>query len=318
MSDDAESGRWLKIKADMPSNEKVSALSDAAFRLHISAKCWCADKVTDGRMKKHVPATLPRAPQGDDLKACIKELLKAGLWHRTTTGYKVHDFLKYNMSRSDYRKKKEAGKLGGQQSGRSRRRSKSEAPASAKPEQPPKRKPSTRATTPQAEYEDEYDQRNATAKDLTGSARADAEAAAAGVLSLDPGERARLLLENQSLAPMWRPECWPEVLGFVSTALDAAGRPQATLGSLRSDKLVRLLVERLAAGEAARLAEAAPFVGAWLAEAAPDGKRRQLSWLSLDILRTAYDDATSAAEREAGVASLIHTAKQSLGAGGAS
>ncbi len=100
MSDDAESGKWLKVKADAPSNEKISGLSDAAFRLHFSIKCWCADKVTDGRFRAHVPAAMPKAPHGKKLTEAIKEIVDAGLWRATEDGYEVNDFLKYNMSRT--------------------------------------------------------------------------------------------------------------------------------------------------------------------------------------------------------------------------
>lgn len=164
----------------MPLNQKVIALSDAAFRMYFSVACWCCDEVNDGKFNAHVPAGMPKAPPPKKLPAVIRELVEAELWHATTDGgYEINDFLKYNMSRAQWEAKKAAGKKGGKLSGesrRNRRRFEDEAPPEAPASPPPEAGASGPASAPSqapAEHENEYDQRsknNPPPKDLSGSA----------------------------------------------------------------------------------------------------------------------------------------------------
>lgn len=39
---------WVRVEVSFPRNPKVHPLSDAAFRLHVAALCWCAEHLTDG------------------------------------------------------------------------------------------------------------------------------------------------------------------------------------------------------------------------------------------------------------------------------
>ena len=77
---------WLRIEGKMPTHEKVAPLSDAAFHLHVTAKAWCVEHETDGRMRTGIPGTLTRAPHGKALTAAIKELVDAVLWEATNDG----------------------------------------------------------------------------------------------------------------------------------------------------------------------------------------------------------------------------------------
>lgn len=113
----------------MPQHRKVAPLSDAAFRLHVTAMAWCVEERTDGKVGYKIPATLTRAPSGKALRKALAELTDAGLWHETQDGYQIHDFLEWNLSAADYAAKAAAGAAGGRRSG-STRRSKSEAGAS--------------------------------------------------------------------------------------------------------------------------------------------------------------------------------------------
>lgn len=196
LSDDAREGKWLKVKASMPRNQKVSAVSDSAFRLHMTVSCWCCDELTDGMFKAHVPATVPRAPQGTKLTDAIRELVDAGLWIPTTEGYRINDFLDYNMSRTQWEAKKAAGRLGGKLSGE-KRRSKNEAPASAPVQAKPKQVLNQNANQNEAppQHDNEYD---------LGSSKS------AGSVS-DLQARARKVLENPHDGQWQRPSQWPEV-----------------------------------------------------------------------------------------------------------
>ncbi len=318
MSDDAESGKWLKVKSRMPNNEKVIALSDAAFRLHIGVSCWCCEEVNDGEFKTHVPAGMPKAPQGKDLTKAIREIVKAGLWKPTTEGYAINDFLKYNMSRAQWEAMKAGGKEGGKRSGEARRRE-NEPPAEGGGSGGRTRYPS-RGPKAHPEHDHDHEERSkkaAAAKDLEASARVAAEsraAAAAGILMLDPGERARLLRQSPSLVQQWQPWRWPEVLAF-GEALQASWQRPVLFGEAE-DPLVGLLVAALAGGAAERLTAAGHHVGQWLAEGSPDGRARSLNMVTLQVLRRGLEDAEAAASLESGVDDLLVAAERRLAAGG--
>jgi hypothetical protein len=268
LSDDAESGKWLKVKARMPSNQKVIALSDAAFRLHISVSCWCADEVTNGRFKAHVPSGMPKAPRGKRLTDAIAEIVGAGLWHPTEDGYEINDFLKYNMSRAQWEAKKEAGRLGGQRSGDARR-SKSEAPPEAPASAPARARPQP---PPEHDHDHDHEERSnkPPPKDLTRSARSAAPVAAAA-LDLDSGARAFV----EALVKAWRP--------FVLSP---------------SDPLLRLVGEHRADATDERCGAAGAELGRWLAKPDPAGKSRGIAAAGFGAVRKAFEDAR-AAETEA-------------------
>ncbi|WP_159107490.1 hypothetical protein [Streptomyces rubrogriseus] len=79
-----------------PSHRKIALLSDRAFRLHVSAICWCAENLTDGRISDRELALVTRVR---GVKATAKQLEDAGLWDRTDDGWQIHDYLDYNPSR---------------------------------------------------------------------------------------------------------------------------------------------------------------------------------------------------------------------------
>lgn len=259
MSDDAESGKWLKVKARMPTNAKVLALSDAAFRLHISVSCWCCEEMTDGHFADAVPAGMPKAPQGKKLDAAIAELVSAGLWLRREGGYEVNDFLKYNMSRAQYEAKREAGRTGGQRSGEvrrgrsGRREAPAEAPASPRASAP---------AQPPPEHENEYDQRSKTPppKDLIRQSDPERPMAAAAELDfseLSIGDQAVLILENPQIAGVFAPHAWPEVIELARLGAAETGR-EVRLLPYAADETVRALVTLLARHDFDRLREALP------------------------------------------------------------
>lgn len=88
---------WVKIDDRFPSHRKIALLSDRAFRLHVSAICWCSENLTDGRITDR---ELKLIAHIRGLKATAKQLEDAGLWDRTDDGWVIHDFLDYNPSRT--------------------------------------------------------------------------------------------------------------------------------------------------------------------------------------------------------------------------
>lgn len=111
---------WVRFDDQFPINRKVTRLSDAAFRLHVSAVFWCARNLTDGVVPEE---------DLDDVSARVRtpgrfvpELLDRGLWHEVGTecsspncpadpnnavtapvtadkGWIIHDYLDYQPSK---------------------------------------------------------------------------------------------------------------------------------------------------------------------------------------------------------------------------
>lgn len=105
----------------MPSNRKVSALSDAAFRLYVTASCWSVEEETDGVIPAHVPMTLPRAPRGKALLKAIAELVDNGVWETRDDGeHIIHDHLVYNPSAAQSKALRETKAAAGAAGGRAK------------------------------------------------------------------------------------------------------------------------------------------------------------------------------------------------------
>jgi hypothetical protein len=99
---------WAKLDDLFPTNRKVSRLSDAAFRLYVTALCYAAQHLTDGVVSVDglvkVRAT------------AVSELIMAGLFEETDRGLEIHDFLHFNPSRESVEAKrgeKHAAKVAG-------------------------------------------------------------------------------------------------------------------------------------------------------------------------------------------------------------
>ncbi|MEU3851770.1 hypothetical protein [Streptomyces sp. NPDC029554] len=87
---------WVKLDDRFPSHRKVALLTDRAFRLHVSAICWCSENLTDGRITDR---ELPLVAKVRGVKATAQQLQKAGLWDRIDGGWEIHDYLDFNPSR---------------------------------------------------------------------------------------------------------------------------------------------------------------------------------------------------------------------------
>jgi hypothetical protein len=86
---------WLKIDDGFPENPKVQALSDRALRLHITAMCSCARRLTDGALS-HLDVDVCRLVANRATAKHVEELEAVGLWHRTEGGWEINDYLDYN------------------------------------------------------------------------------------------------------------------------------------------------------------------------------------------------------------------------------
>lgn len=101
---------WVRLDDSMPDDEKVAALSDGAFRAYVSAICFSARMLTDGRLTARNVAAFT----GRRSKQLLQELAP-GLWHEpgmvcpsphcdSTCDLKageflIHNYLKYNPTK---------------------------------------------------------------------------------------------------------------------------------------------------------------------------------------------------------------------------
>ncbi|MFF9554555.1 hypothetical protein ACF1DY_01805 [Streptomyces albus] len=83
---------WVRLDDRFPTNRKVRLLSDGAFRLYVSAICWSAENLTDGRIKA---AELRLVADVRSAKKRADELVEAGLWEPTDDGWLIHDYHEY-------------------------------------------------------------------------------------------------------------------------------------------------------------------------------------------------------------------------------
>jgi hypothetical protein len=96
---------WVNLDDQMPEHPKVVQLSDAAFRLHISAICYCNRYLTDGV----VSASIVRRLVPNFRKSSLSELLQLRVWFSTADGdgYEIHDYLQWNSSKAEVQAHKE-------------------------------------------------------------------------------------------------------------------------------------------------------------------------------------------------------------------
>lgn len=99
---------YLNVDDDFTEHPKVEVLSDAAFRLHVSAMRYAAKNLTDGLLPKNrVRRMVPRYRSSS-----LDELLGSEMWHEGGHGcgsktclkggegeYVIHDYLQWNKSR---------------------------------------------------------------------------------------------------------------------------------------------------------------------------------------------------------------------------
>lgn len=88
-------------------HRKVRRLSDAAFRLWVTAIDHANEDGSDGAILRVDIDCYPHAPKtAEERDATIKELVDCGLWIPTETGWEVHDFLQWQESAAERKRRK--------------------------------------------------------------------------------------------------------------------------------------------------------------------------------------------------------------------
>jgi len=96
---------WARLDDRANSNGKLTALSDAAFRLWACGLIYCQANLTDGHIPEHqIPMFgIRSAKPAKAVEELLRSLVpgKGPLWHREDGGYYVHDYLDWNDSRAE-------------------------------------------------------------------------------------------------------------------------------------------------------------------------------------------------------------------------
>ncbi|WP_454859077.1 hypothetical protein [Promicromonospora soli] len=77
---------WTRLDDDFNDRPELLALGRSARLLHVEALVWCNRLLTDGSVPR---GALPRMTDSPDLDADVKELVGAGLWSETDTGWQI-------------------------------------------------------------------------------------------------------------------------------------------------------------------------------------------------------------------------------------
>jgi hypothetical protein len=102
---------WVRLDDAFPSHRKVRRLSDAAFRMHVSALCWSSKYLTDGHISTEDISMVTDLDDRSDpeiFHSVTKELVQRGLWHDSDhpcpdcptagEGWVIHNYLDLNPS----------------------------------------------------------------------------------------------------------------------------------------------------------------------------------------------------------------------------
>jgi hypothetical protein len=105
---------WVRLDDQFPIHRKVSVLTDAAYRLHTEAICWCARNGTDGLIRRDELATLGQRAR----PRLVGELVSRGVWHHSghdcdrcvhpADGWVIHDYLTYQPTREEVERERAA------------------------------------------------------------------------------------------------------------------------------------------------------------------------------------------------------------------
>lgn len=94
---------WGRLHDGASRDDKLLALTDAAWRMWGNGLIYCQDKLSDGFIPEHVIHTFGiRAKNKEKVADELCRVLVPGkgpLWHRVEGGYRVHDYHDWNPSK---------------------------------------------------------------------------------------------------------------------------------------------------------------------------------------------------------------------------
>jgi hypothetical protein len=282
----------------MPTHEKYAPLSDAAFRLAITAGCWCAERMTDGFIPKAMVPQLTAAPRGKKLAQCIAELTRSTaklspVWEDRGDEYELHDFLDWNMSRSEWETKVAAASAGGR--AKAAKRIANMLPHGSHMAEHTASSCCSKSLPPPLPDSDSDSEIN-----LTAQIQGPESSERTGRLQ----ERAAAAVRNPYDGRYDKPEKWPEIRGNVAAFARFHGVRHKNIGGIPGDKGVMALLGLYAAGISSDDVERAIEYAkddAWFTK-----QPRGLASLSLEVVRRLLDSSDRSESRiEQAIAAAI-------------
>lgn len=89
---------WAKLDDRFNDHPVLLGLPRTVRLLYVEAIVWCCKHETDGAIPA---AAVPRFTDAEDVPACVDQLVDAGLWSETSSGWQVVDFLANQRSAAD-------------------------------------------------------------------------------------------------------------------------------------------------------------------------------------------------------------------------
>lgn len=94
---------WFKVDDALATHDKVLAAGNAAMGLWVRAGAWSSQHLTDGDVPMHAVRLLGTRGQAD-------ALVRAGLWLKTSQGYRFHEWHDYQPSRKKVESDRQAAR----------------------------------------------------------------------------------------------------------------------------------------------------------------------------------------------------------------
>lgn len=94
---------WVRISDDFTDHHKVKLAGPQAVFLYMQGLCHAAKEETDGLLPVRVVTMLA----GRRAASLAQTLLDVRLWDEDQAGYRIHNYLKYNLSHADLEAKRE-------------------------------------------------------------------------------------------------------------------------------------------------------------------------------------------------------------------
>jgi hypothetical protein len=95
----------LRVYDEFLEDEKICALHDRSYRVHMSGLIYAAKNLTDGQLTEKAVKVI-QAILEFQVKRYVVELVEAGLWVPAADGYEIKNFLEFNPRAATVKKER--------------------------------------------------------------------------------------------------------------------------------------------------------------------------------------------------------------------
>jgi hypothetical protein len=126
---------WVRIDEEFAKHPKVVEAGPLGLAMQVAALCYCNQYLTDGFVPRSVVPSLLNldglgmrmwmgeiAGGGEDAnwKLVVEDVIYAGLWTEEDSGYRIHDYDKYQPSKAEVEAQRARNKVAGSKGGQAR------------------------------------------------------------------------------------------------------------------------------------------------------------------------------------------------------